>query len=108
MIDSLTKGAAHSTARLDRAKIRVMVAVPFDTLAFARKLRDNAGFAPEHAEVAATAITESVQAQDLATKQDWELLKRDLQIWFGRMIAWQTGAIIAVLGGLATLLRFVT
>lgn len=46
-----------------------MNAVPFDTLKFARALRDKAKLSPEQAEGFADAIAEAIQG-DLATKRD--------------------------------------
>ena len=46
-----------------------MTAVPFDTLKYARKLRD-AGLPAEQAEGMADALVDSMTASDLATKSD--------------------------------------
>ena len=42
----------------------------FDTLKLARRLRDEAGFSPAHAEAAADAFADAVGGQDLVTKAD--------------------------------------
>ena len=47
-----------------------MTAVPFDTLSLARKLRETAGFTPEHAEATAEALADALRVQDLVTKAD--------------------------------------
>lgn len=47
-----------------------MNAIPFDTLKLARRLRESAGFTPEHAEAAAEAFAEAMSSSDVATKAD--------------------------------------
>ena len=46
-----------------------MSALAIDTLRLARKLREKAGFTPEHAEAAAEAFAEAI-AEHLATRDD--------------------------------------
>jgi vacuolar-type H+-ATPase subunit I/STV1 len=50
----------------------------FDTLKFARRLRDNAGFTAEHAEATAEALAD-VMAGDLATKADLNEVRQSLK-----------------------------
>ena len=73
-----------------------MTAVPFDTLALARRLRDDGKMSPEQAEGVAKALGEAFR-EEISTKADLQLLERDLKIWFGKMLAWQTGVLIAVM-----------
>ena len=53
------------------------MAIAFDTLAYARKLKD-AGFSDQQAEIQAQALAEIVDER-LATKQDIIELRRDMQ-----------------------------
>ncbi|GJE60017.1 CCDC90 family protein [Methylobacterium trifolii] len=55
-----------------------MNAIPFDTLKFARALRDKAKLSPEQAEGFADAIGEAIQS-DLATKADLLATRTDLR-----------------------------
>ncbi len=71
-----------------------MPAVPFDTLALARKL-EAAGFPPKQAQDTAAALAE-VMSEQVATKHDLEVLKHDLTIRLGAMMAASIG-IVAVL-----------
>jgi hypothetical protein len=71
-----------------------MVAVPFDTLAFARKL-EAAGFPQQQAQDTAAALAE-VMSEQVATKHDLEVLKHDLTLRLGAMMAAAVG-IVAVL-----------
>lgn len=59
---------AATRAYIER-KGEQMTAVPFDTLKYARKLRD-AGVPPDQAEGMADALVDSMAASDLATKSD--------------------------------------
>ena len=54
-----------------------MPTVTFDTLAYAKKLKA-AGFTEQQAEVQAQAFAEIIEER-LATKQDIELLRRDMK-----------------------------
>ena len=54
-----------------------MATVTFDTLAYAKKLKA-AGFTDQQAEVQAQAFAEIIEER-LATKQDVELLRRDMK-----------------------------
>jgi len=56
-----------------------MTALAFDTLRLAKRLRDGAGFSPEHAEAFAEALTEAVGASDLATRTDLAAVKTELK-----------------------------
>ncbi len=55
-----------------------MASVAFDTLKFARTLRDKAQLSPEQAEGFAVAVSEAVQG-DLATKADLQILDTGLR-----------------------------
>ena len=55
----------------------VMATVTFDTLSYAKKLKA-AGFTDQQAEVQAQAFAEIIEER-LATKQDIELLRRDMK-----------------------------
>lgn len=77
-----------------------MPAVPFDTLALARRL-EAAGFAAEQAQDTAAALAE-VMSDPAATKQDirdlrsdLEILKRELTIRVGGMVVVATGVLLA-------------
>ena len=70
---------------------------PFDTLKLARRLREKAGFTPEHAEEASEALAEAVGGADLATKADLRDLEQRLTIRFGGMLIVAVGIILAVL-----------
>lgn len=56
-----------------------MTGVAFDTLKLARRLRDKAGFTPEHAEEAAEALAEAIGGAELVTKTDLQIALRDLE-----------------------------
>jgi hypothetical protein len=84
-----------------------MTAIPFDTLKFARKLRE-AGFAAEQAEKTAEAQPEAMDGAKLATKADLMALRNDLKaemremelrmtIKFGAMQLAGTGLLLAAL-----------
>jgi hypothetical protein len=70
------------------------MSVPFDTLKLARRL-EGAGFPPQQAGDMAEGIAEAVGS--LATKNDLELLKRDLTIRLGGMMVVAVGVILAAL-----------
>jgi len=86
-----------------------MTAVPFDTLRLARDL-EAAGFGVKQAQDTAAALANAFSDQiasradvkDMATKADLAELKADLLKWMIGLIGFQT---VAVLGGVATLLR---
>ena len=67
--------------------------VAFDTLTYAKKLRD-AGFTQEQAEVQAHALADIVEER-LATKQDIATLRRDIKDMEYRMTI-RLGAMLAV------------
>ncbi|MDD3579735.1 MAG: hypothetical protein PHW74_01795 [Desulfobacca sp.] len=54
-----------------------MKAIAFDTLEFAKRLRE-AGFSEKQAEALATAVAEIIESR-LATKEDVALLQRDIE-----------------------------
>lgn len=80
-----------------------MAAVAFDTLKFARTLRDKAKLSPEQAEGLADAMAEALQG-DLVTKADLraELAETRSEIvrWVADLLGFQTlpviGAVIAL------------
>jgi hypothetical protein len=55
-----------------------MTAATFDTLKFVRRLRDDETFTPQQAERLADALSEAVR-DDIATKQDVDLVRTDLR-----------------------------
>src|SRR5215472_19227093 len=69
----------------------------FDTLKLARRLREQAGFAPEHAEAAAEALAEALGGAELATKADLRDLEQRMTIKFGGMLIVAVGIILAAL-----------
>lgn len=91
-----------------------MIAVPFDTLKFARKL-ESGGFSKEQANIAAEAFADAMAGGDLATKADiarvqssldrlenkidtgLELTKKDLTIRLGGMMVFGFGLVIAAM-----------
>jgi len=76
-----------------------MAGVAFDTLKLARKLRDGAGFTPEHAEAAAEALSESVGGAELVSKSGMLAALRDLEqrltIRIGSMMVVAVGVLLA-------------
>jgi hypothetical protein len=70
-------------------------------LKLARRLREQAGFTPEHAEAAAEALAEALGGADLVTKTDMPTGLRDLEqrltIKFGSMLMVAVGVILAAL-----------
>ncbi|MBF0627381.1 MAG: hypothetical protein HQL91_04085 [Magnetococcales bacterium] len=92
------------------------IAIPFDTLAFVRKL-ENAGVPSPQAEAQAEALSDAFQKVEesrfrgeLATKGDVELakaeLRRDIEAAKVETIKWLTATGMIILGGVATLNRF--
>ena len=81
-----------------------MESVAFDTLKFARTLRDNAKLSPEQAEGMADAMAEALQG-DLVTKADLraELAETRAEIvrWVAGLIGFQTVAVIGAVVALA-------
>jgi hypothetical protein len=71
-----------------------MTAVPFDTLALARALRDKAHFTPEQAEGAAEALATAISEQT-ATKADIAEVRGDLAILRAELavVKWVTGGV---------------
>ena len=70
------------------------MAVAFDTLAYARRLRQ-AGFSEQQAEVQAEALA-AVVAETLATKQDLRELEYRLTLRLGAMMTVAVGAVAAL------------
>ena len=98
-----------------------MTAVAFDTLRFARTLRDKAKLSPEQAEGLADAIAEAFQG-DVATKGDILSVKSDLrehelrleakiEATKAEIVKWMFGTIgfqtLLILGAVITLARTV-
>jgi hypothetical protein len=80
-----------------------MTAAPFDTLKLAQRLREKAGFTPEHAEAAAEAFAEAVGATELVTKTDMEVALRDLE---QRLTIKMGGIAIVAIGVLLAAMRY--
>jgi hypothetical protein len=74
-----------------------MTGVAFDTLKLARRLREQAGFTPEHAEAASEALAEAIGGAELATKADLRELEQRLTIKFGSMLIVAVGILLAAL-----------
>ncbi len=72
-----------------------MTGVAFDTLKLARRLREQAGFTPEHAEAASEALAEAIGGAELATKADLRELEQRLTIKFGSMLIVAVGILLA-------------
>lgn len=76
-----------------------MAAVPFDTLALARKL-EQAGFPPAQAQDTAAALAEAVASAQLVTQDYLDLKLRDLEqrltIRLGAMMAASVAAVAAL------------
>jgi hypothetical protein len=70
------------------------VPVAFDTLAYARRLK-NAGFSEEQAEVQAEALA-AVVTETLATKHDLRELEYRLTLRLGAMMTVAVGAVAAL------------
>lgn len=70
-----------------------MAGIAFDTLKLARRLREKAGFTPEHAEEAA----EAVGGAEFATETDLRDLEQRLIIKVGGMMIVAVGIILAAL-----------
>jgi hypothetical protein len=77
-----------------RANIAAGMAVAFDTLAYARRLRQ-AGFSEQQAEVQAEALA-AVVSETLATKQDLRELEYRLTLRLGAMLTVAVGAVAAL------------
>ncbi|MEO5339003.1 MAG: CCDC90 family protein [Magnetococcus sp. MYC-9] len=91
-------------------------AIPFDTLAFVKKL-ETAGVPSAQAEAQAEALSgvlqkvEEYRLQELATKGDVELakeiLRKEIETAKVDIIKWVVTTGIVILGGVAALIRFV-
>ena len=78
-----------------------MAAITFDTLAYAKKLR-NAGFTEKQAEVAAEAQRETIEVviaeletrhlNDMATKLDIEIIRKEIAETKAELVRWVVGA----------------
>ncbi len=71
-----------------------MKAIPFDTLAYAKKLMD-AGFTQRQAEVQAEAIAELINA-NIATKRDLKDLEYNLLLKIRAMISASVASVTAL------------
>ena len=80
-----------------------MAGTSFDTLIYAKKLQD-AGFNQKQAEAQAEALA-AVVDQNLATKQDIELIRRDLKEMESRIVIRLGGMIIVGIGALAVIIK---
>jgi hypothetical protein len=72
-------------------------------LKLARRLRDKAGFTPEHAEEAAEALVEAIGGAEVVTKTDLQIALRDLE---QRLIIKIGGLMIVAVGVIFAGLRF--
>lgn len=81
--------------------IKSMTAVPFDTLALARRLREEANFTSEQAEGVASALAGALGA-DLVTK---DFLRSELRDLEQRMTTKLGGMIVIAVGILAALIK---
>ncbi|HZR84144.1 MAG TPA: hypothetical protein VFD92_23810 [Candidatus Binatia bacterium] len=87
-----------------RAELRSLHAVgraAIDTLGLARRLRDKAGFAPQAAEEAASAIADAL-ADEVATRSDLAELKADLT---RLVLTVATGQVALLIGAMLALVR---
>ena len=73
-----------------------MSAIAFDTLAYSKKMKE-LGFTDRQAEGQATELAHIIDNQ-IATKLDLELLKKDLIIKLGSMIIASFIATVSILG----------
>ncbi|MGA8382462.1 MAG: hypothetical protein WB710_15175 [Stellaceae bacterium] len=72
-----------------------MTGIAFDTLKLARRLREQAGFTPEHAEAASEALADAIGGAEPATKADRRELEQRLTIKFGSMLIVAVGILLA-------------
>ena len=72
--------------------------VTFDTHAFVKRFR-SAGFTEEQAEIQVKAISEAMEAKELATKRD---LREGLQNLELRLIKWIVGTALGTIGIMIT------
>ncbi len=80
-----------------------MSATTFDTLTYAKKLRE-AGFTEQQAEAQAEAL-KAVVDENLATKQDIESLRRDMREMEQRITIRLGALVVASAGVLAVLMK---
>ena len=84
-----------------------MATISFDTLKFVERL-EAGGFTHQQAKAAATAFAEAAGEQDVATRGDIEILRRDIDVKLSEtkaeILKWafatalaQTGAIVALI-----------
>jgi hypothetical protein len=78
-----------------------MGAVLFDTLSYAKKLKE-AGFSEKQAEVQAEALAEAVSGR-LVTKEDLDAAKREIGSEL-KVIKWMLGALITMVIGIILVL----
>ncbi|MFN3076043.1 MAG: hypothetical protein ABT940_04025 [Alphaproteobacteria bacterium] len=78
-------------------------AVPFDTLALARKLRERAHFAPEDAEGTAEALAEAMTSTELVTRDYLDARLSDVK---ADILKWVVGLLLAQTAVFAALLKW--
>jgi hypothetical protein len=81
-----------------------MITTTFDTLQFAKKLRE-AGISEKAAEIHAEALKEIID-NNLATKQDIENIRRDLTEWAYKLTIRMGVMCVAVITILAAIIKF--
>lgn len=72
-----------------------MTTIPFDTLKLARKL-EAAGFPAKQAGDTAEALAEAM-GEEVATRNDLQLLEQRLKIWFGTVMIAAVTVILAAI-----------
>jgi len=81
-----------------------MTAITFDTLRFARKLKES-GLPEQQAEAIAEAFKEAQGEAELATKRDIEDIRRDMREMEQRMVIKLGGLIVLAVGVVAALVK---
>lgn len=99
----IVRSASHLDAASHRPHTSAMGAVPFDTLALARKL-EAAGFSPQQAQDTAAALAE-VPSEQIATKHDINELRAELRELEQRLVIKLGGMIAAAVAVVAILVR---
>ncbi|MEO5373431.1 MAG: hypothetical protein H7840_04035 [Alphaproteobacteria bacterium] len=79
-------------------------AIPFDTLALARKLREEAHFAPEDAEGTARALADVMTSAELVTKEYLDSRLRELELRMTIKLGAMQAVLVAVVAALVKLL----
>ena len=82
-----------------------MAAITFDTHAFVKRFK-SAGFTEEQAETQVQAISEAMEAKELATKRDLQEgladIRKDMAEQELRLIKWMIGTALASVGIIVT------